>query len=253
MYHYKNMRHLKFISLLIALFVCTNVLAANNNTISIQIPTQLSNGEDLAMPLKILILLSVLSLAPAILVTTTAFTRIIIVLSMLRHALGMPETPPNQVLISLALFLTLFTMMPVINKVNEQAYTPYTNKQVNFREALDLAATPIKDYMVRQTREIDLQLMYELSKKPTPKKLVEISFVQLVPAYMLSELKSAFQIGFIIFIPFLLVDLIVSSLLMSLGMMMLPPVVISLPLKILLFVLIDGWNLIIRSLLGSFH
>ncbi len=209
--------------------------------------------EELATPIKLLILLSVLSLAPAILFTMTAFTRIIIVLSMIRHAIGMPETPPNQVLISLALFLTLFTMMPVIEQVNQQAYQPYTQGKIKQEKAFELATVQIKEFMIRQTREPDLMLMVELSQQEAPKRIEDISLTQLIPAYMLSELKTAFQIGFVIFLPFLLIDLVVSSVLMSLGMMMVPPVVISLPLKVLMFVLIDGWNIVVRALIGSFH
>lgn len=210
-------------------------------------------AQELATPIKLLILLSVLSLAPAILFTMTAFTRIIIVLSMIRHAIGMPDTPPNQVLISLALFLTLFTMMPVVEQVNKQAYQPYTSGQLKQDKALEIAVSQFKDFMIRQTREQDLMLMVELSQSAAPKKIEDISMTQLIPAYMLSELKSAFQIGFIIFLPFLLIDLVVSSVLMSLGMMMVPPVIISLPLKVLMFVLLDGWNLVVRALIGSFH
>ncbi len=207
----------------------------------------------LATPLKLLALLSVLSLAPAILFTMTAFTRIIIVLSMIRHAIGMPDTPPNQVLISLALFLTLFTMMPVAEQINRQAYQPYQQGQIKEDKALALATGQVKQYMLRQTREQDLALMVELSHGAAPQEFDDVSLTQLIPAYMLSELKTAFQIGFVIFLPFLLIDLVVSSVLMSLGMMMVPPVVISLPLKVLVFVLIDGWNLVVRAVIGSFH
>ncbi|TCS37732.1 flagellar biosynthetic protein FliP [Paucimonas lemoignei] len=209
--------------------------------------------QDLGMPIKLLILLSLLSLAPAILFTMTAFTRIIIILSMIRHAIGMPETPPNQVLVSLALFLTLFTMMPVLEQINKQAYQPYTSGQLKQEKALEIATAQVKEFMIRQTREQDLMLMVELSQTPAPQKIEDISMTQLIPAYMLSELKTAFQIGFVIFLPFLLIDLVVSSVLMSLGMMMVPPVVISLPLKVLMFVLIDGWNLVVRAMIGSFH
>ncbi|MBC7379718.1 MAG: flagellar type III secretion system pore protein FliP [Burkholderiaceae bacterium] len=208
---------------------------------------------ELATPIKLLLLMSLLSLAPAILFTMTAFTRIIIVLSMIRHAIGMPETPHNQVLISLALFLTLFTMTPVIEQVKTQAYEPYTRNEISSDKALDLAVAQVRNYMIRQTREPDLMLMVELSHQEAPAKLEDVGMTQLIPAYMISELKTAFQIGFIIFLPFLLIDLVVSSVLMSLGMMMVPPVTISLPLKILMFVLIDGWNIVIRALVGSFH
>ena len=203
--------------------------------------------------LKILLGLTVLSLAPALLVSVTAFIRITVVLSMLRHALGMQETPPNTVLMSLALFLTLFTMSPVITQVNQQAFQPFMDGKLEAAPAFDLGLKPIRDFMVRQTREQDMQLMVEIAKAPTPATVDDISTVQLIPAFMLSELRSAFQIGFVIFLPFVLIDLIVSTILMSLGMMMVPPVTISLPLKILMFVLIDGWNLVIRALLGTFN
>lgn len=203
--------------------------------------------------LKILLGLTVLSLAPALLVSVTAFIRITVVLSMLRHAMGMQETPPNTVLMSLALFLTLFTMAPTITKVNDQAFKPFMDGKMEASAAFDTGIKPIRDFMIRQTREQDMQLMVEIAKAPTPNTVDDISTVQLIPAFMLSELRAAFQIGFVIFLPFVLIDLIVSTILMSLGMMMVPPVTISLPLKILMFVLIDGWNLVIRALLGTFQ
>jgi flagellar biosynthetic protein FliP len=200
----------------------------------------------------VLLGLTVLSLAPAILMSMTAFVRIVIVLSMLRHALGMQETPPNTVVISLALFLTLFTMSPVLQKINADALQPYLAGKLAPEKAATVGVAPLRDFMVRQTREQDLALMLELAKAPQPASVEDISLVQLIPAFMLSELRAAFQIGFVIFLPFLLVDLIVSSALMALGMMMVPPASISLPLKILMFVLMDGWNLVVRALLGTF-
>ncbi|MES2538650.1 MAG: flagellar type III secretion system pore protein FliP [Pseudomonadota bacterium] len=211
-----------------------------------------SNGE-VANALKIVLLLTVISLAPAILIAMTSFTRIIIVLSMLRHAMGMQETPPNTVLVSLALFLSLFTMLPVFTQINEQAFKPFNENKMAPEAALAAGTRPLKDFMIRQTREQDLLLMVEISRSEPPKDINDVALVQLVPAFMLSELKSAFQIGFVIFLPFLLIDLIISSVLMAMGMMMVPPVMISLPVKILMFVLIDGWNLIVKSLIGSFH
>jgi len=196
--------------------------------------------------------LTVLSLAPAILMSMTAFVRIVIVLSMLRHALGMQETPPNTVVISLALFLTFFTMSGAFQEVNTKAFQPYMAGKLTTEQATENAIKPMREFMVRQTREQDLALMVELSKASPPKVIDDISLIQLIPAFMLSELRSGFQIGFVIFLPFLLIDLIVSSALMSLGMMMVPPASISLPLKILMFVLIDGWNLVVRALLGTF-
>lgn len=210
------------------------------------------NGGDLAMPLKILLGLTVLSLAPAILMSMTAFVRIVVVLSMLRQALGMQETPPNTVLVSLALLLTFFTMAPTAQQVQAHALQPYLAGTLAAEPAMAAAITPLREFMVRQTREQDLSLMVDLAKGKQPETIEDISMVQLVPAFMLSELRTAFQVGFVIFLPFLLVDLIVSSSLMALGMMMVPPASISLPIKILMFVLIDGWNLVVRALLGTF-
>lgn len=209
-------------------------------------------GGEVASAVKILLGLTVLSLAPAILMSMTSFIRIVIVLSMMRHALGMQETPPNAVLVSLALFLTFFTMSPALTDVNKNALQPYFAGTLNTEQALQRGIGPLREFMVRQTREQDLALMVELAKAPQPRTVDDIGMIQLIPAFMMSELRAAFQIGFVIFLPFLLVDLIVSSALMSLGMMMVPPASISLPLKVLLFVLIDGWNLIVRSLLGTF-
>ena len=209
--------------------------------------------EEMALALKILLGLTVLSLAPALLVSMTSFVRIIIVLSMLRHALGMQETPPNTVLISLALFLTLFTMTPVLDQMNARSFGPFMSGKLSAERALEEGMKPMREFMVRQTREQDFSLMVQLSKKPMPETVDGISNTQLIPAFMLSELRSAFQIGFVVFLPFLLIDLVVSSILMSLGMMMVPPATIALPIKILMFILIDGWNLVIRSLIGTFQ
>ena len=209
-------------------------------------------GGEVSTALKLVLALTLISLIPGILVAMTAFTRIIIVLSMLRQALGMQETPPNVVLIGLSLFLTLFTMMPVATTVSEKAVMPYLADRIPLEAAVREAAAPMREFMVRHTRERDLALTVELAKAQPPKAIEEIQFVHLVPAFMLSELRTAFQIGFVIFLPFLLVDLVVSSVLMSMGMLMVPPVVISLPIKILMFVLIDGWSLVVRSLVGSF-
>jgi flagellar biosynthetic protein FliP len=230
-------------------------LAANVNLPGIQIQLQdgAGQGQDLALALKIMLGMTLLSLAPSILLVTTSFTRIILVLSMLRQALGMQQTPPNVVLIGLALFLTAFNMMPVIDAVNDQAYRPYTAGTIGIEQALTRGVAPVREFMLRQTREEDLALMLELSHKPMPQRAEDVALPALIPAFMLSELYTAFQIGFIVFIPFLLVDIVISSLLMSLGMMMVPPMMISLPIKILMFVLIDGWNLIVRSLMSSFH
>ncbi|MDH0422920.1 MULTISPECIES: flagellar type III secretion system pore protein FliP [Delftia] len=203
--------------------------------------------------LRIVIGLTLLAVLPALLVCVTSFLRIIIVLSMLRHAIGMNETPPNTVLIGLALFLTMFTMAPVLEQVNREAVQPFMEGRAGMQEGFAKGMAPLRDFMVRQTREQDLALMVELSKAEPPASMDDISNVQLIPAFMLSELRAAFQIGFVVFLPFLLIDLIVSSVLMTLGMMMMPPTTIALPIKVLMFILIDGWSLLLRALVGSFH
>ncbi|WP_230411438.1 flagellar type III secretion system pore protein FliP [Collimonas humicola] len=210
-------------------------------------------SDDTALAIRVVIGMTLLAVLPALLMSLTAFLRIIIVLSMLRHAIGMQETPPNTVLIGLALFLTLITMQPVLQKVNDDAFQPFMQGSISMDGAYAKGLPPIRDFMVRQTREQDLALMVELSKAKAPRNMDDISNVQLIPAFMLSELRAAFQIGFVIFLPFLLIDLIVSSILMALGMMMMPPTTIALPLKILMFVLIDGWSLVLKALVGSFH
>jgi flagellar biosynthesis protein FliP len=208
---------------------------------------------DTSSAVRIVLALTLLAILPSLVVCVTAFLRIVIVLSMLRHAIGMPETPPNTVVIGLALFLTLFTMNPVLQKVNNEALQPFMSGKIGIQQGLDTAVKPLREFMVKQTREQDLALMVEISKSKRPTSIDDISNLQLIPAFMLSELRAAFQIGFVIFLPFLLIDLIVSSILMSLGMMMMPPVTIALPIKILMFVLVDGWSLIVKALVGSFH
>jgi flagellar biosynthesis protein FliP len=208
---------------------------------------------DTSQAVRIVLALTLLALIPSLLVCLTAFLRIIIVLSMLRHAIGMPETPPNTVLIGLALFLTLFTMNPVLQTVNREALQPFMEGRIGVQDGAAKATRPLREFMVRQTREQDLALMVELSKSPPPATIEDVGLLQLVPAFMLSELRAAFQIGFVIFLPFLLIDLIVSSILMALGMMMMPPTSVALPVKVLMFVLVDGWSLIVKALVGSFH
>ncbi|MFI4962598.1 MAG: flagellar type III secretion system pore protein FliP [Legionellales bacterium] len=210
--------------------------------------------EDSVSPaLQAFALLTVLSLAPSILIMLSSFTRIVVVLSLLRTALGLQQTPPNTVLISLSLFLTLFTMMPVAKTIYVTAYQPYEAHRMDAQTALNKAEQPLKAFMLKQTREKDMRLIVELAKETMPSSAAKIKLYQLTPAFLLSELQTAFQIGFMIFLPFLLVDLIVSGILMTMGMMMLPPMSISLPIKLLLFVLIDGWDLVVQALVGSFH
>lgn len=201
---------------------------------------------------KLMLLLTVLSIAPGILILMTSFTRIIIVLSFVRTALATQQMPPNQVLVGLAMFLSFFIMAPTFQEVNEQALTPLFNEEINLEQAYERASIPFKEFMSAQTRQKDLALFLQYAKADTPKSVQEIPLTALVPAFAISEIKTAFQIGFMIFIPFLVIDMVVASVLMSMGMMMLPPVMISLPFKILLFVMVDGWYLVVKSLLQSF-
>ncbi|SOB93081.1 flagellar biosynthetic protein FliP [Ureibacillus xyleni] len=201
---------------------------------------------------KLLLLLTVLSLAPSILILMTCFTRIVIVLSFTRTALATNQMPPNQVIIGLALFLTFFIMAPTFQQVNEQALQPLFDEEIGLEEAYDRAALPFKEFMAQHTRQKDLELFLSYNQAERPASVEEIPLTMLVPAFALSEIKTAFQMGFMIFIPFLVIDMVVASVLMSMGMMMLPPVMVSLPFKILLFVLVDGWYLVIKSLLQSF-
>jgi len=208
-----------------------------------------SSANTVSTSVKLLLLMTVLSLAPSILILLTSFTRIVIVLSFVRTSLGTQQAPPNQVIIGLALFLTFFIMAPTFSQVNKEALTPLFNDKITLEQAYDKAQVPFKEFMSKQTRQKDLQLFLDYAHEKQPK---DIPITTLVPAFALSELKTAFQLGFMIFIPFLVIDMVVASVLMSMGMMMLPPVTISLPFKILLFVLVDGWYLVIKSLLESF-
>ncbi|HPZ29837.1 MAG: flagellar type III secretion system pore protein FliP [Limnochordia bacterium] len=213
----------------------------------------LENPGELTAALQILIALTVLTLAPAILILMTSFTRIVVSLSFIRNAIATNQMPPNQVIIGLSLFLTFFIMAPVFSDAYTNGVAPYLAGEVDFENALNLTLEPIREFMFKHTREKDLAIFLEARGEPQPEIKEDVSFLALVPAFVISELKTAFQIGFMIFIPFLVIDMIVSSILMAMGMMMLPPVMISLPFKILLFVLVDGWNLVVRSLLVSFY
>jgi flagellar biosynthetic protein FliP len=210
------------------------------------------DGKGVSETVRITTLLTVLSVAPALIVSMTAFIRIVIVLSIIRHAFGMPETPPTPVLISLALFLTVFAMLPTLQTINQDALQPFMHGSIELAQALDRSTTPIRQFMLRQVREDELKLVYELSRQPLPQTPAEVSLLQLTPAFILNELRVAFQIGFVVLLPFLLIDLVVSSVLLSLGMLMVPPATIALPLKVLMFVLVDGWGLVLRGVLGSF-
>jgi flagellar biosynthetic protein FliP len=216
----------------------------------------LSGGEaepgSISLALEILFLLTILSVAPAILLTVTCFTRIIVVFSFLRHAMGTPQMPPNQVLVSLAIFMTFVIMMPVGKEINNTALQPYLAEEIGFTDALHRAEQPLRTFLFRHTREKDLSLFFTILKMERPANRDEVTTLVLVPAFMISELRTAFQIGFLIYIPFLILDMVIASILLSMGMMMLPPVMISLPFKVLLFVMVDGWNLLIFSLVNGF-
>jgi flagellar biosynthetic protein FliP len=207
---------------------------------------------DVALSLQILLLLTVLTLAPTILVLMTSFTRIIVVLSFVRTALGTQSNPPNQVLLGLALFLTFFVMSPVIEDINKNALQPYLGAKISQAVALDRAQKPLRAFMFRQTREKDIAVFYSISKEPRPARQEDVPTYLLVPAFTISELKTGFEIGFAIYIPFIVIDMVVASVLLSMGMMMIPPVLISLPFKILIFLLVDGWNLTVSALFASF-
>lgn len=208
--------------------------------------------EDYTVTLQILLLMTALSFLPAMLMMMTSFTRIIIVFAILRQALGLQQSPSNQILIGLSLFLTFFIMTPVLDRVNEQAIQPYISEQISARQALENARVPFHDFMISQTRESDLELFFRISGRDKVQGPEDVPFSILMPAFITSELKTAFQIGFIIFIPFLVIDIVVASVLMAMGMMMLSPLIISLPFKIMLFVMVDGWGLIIGTLAASF-
>ena len=225
---------------------------------AVNLPTLSLGVKDAATPaevstaLQVLFVLTILSVAPAILLMTTAFTRIVIVLGFVRQAMGTQNTPPNQVILGLALFLTFFVMSPTLNAINTQALQPYTKEQITQQQALERSVQVMREFMFSQVQENELQLFIDITKEEQPTDKKDISSMILIPAFMLSELKRSFQMGFMIYVPFLVIDMLVSSVLMSMGMMMLPPIVISLPFKLLLFVLVDGWQLVIGSLIKSF-
>ena len=212
-------------------------------------PAGLSASSDVV---RTSLLLTLLAILPAILISMTSFVRIIITLSMVRHAFGMPETPPNPVLISLALFLTAFSMGPTLTKLNAQSVQPFLGGQINAQDAMSRGSPPLRDFMLAQTRDSDIAAVYALAKTPVPDRADQVDILKLAPAFIMNELRVSFTIGFVILLPFLLIDLVISSILLALGMMMVPPATISLPIKLLMFVLIDGWSLIIQGVLGSF-
>lgn len=241
-----------FILLLLALL--PGIVLADNTTLPALITSPATGGgQTWSLSIQTLVFLTSLSFLPALLLMMTSFTRIIIVLSLLRQALGLQTTPPNQVLIGLALFLTLFIMGPVFDKVYTVAWQPFTSNQINFQQAIDRGSAPLKTFMLHQTRQADLALYVKLSHSPALQGPEDVPMRILVPAFATSELKTAFQMGFAIFIPFLVIDMVVASVLMSMGMMMVAPSIVSLPFKIMLFVLVDGWQLVLGSLAQSFY
>lgn len=216
-------------------------------------PETLNNQTDFTYPVQLAYFLTILAMAPALILMMTGFTRIVIILSFVKNAMGVQQAPPNIVVIGLSLFLTFFVMSPVIDEINKNAVEPYLNEEISWEQAIKSGEKPVKDFMFRQTRPKDLNLFLSIKGITTVENYEDIPMHVLVPAFAISELKSAFQVGFIIYIPFLIIDMVISSILMAMGMMMLPPVIISLPFKILLFILVDGWNLIVGSIIQGFR
>jgi len=252
-------KFIKFSSLLLiafigvfACFIAANAQQVGIPNININVGGTANSPQEFSKGIQILIMLTVLTLAPSILIMTTAFTRIVIVLSLVRQAMGTPQLPPSQVIVGLALILTFFVMSPTINEINTTAYQPYMTGKITQQVALKKGVEPLRQFMFRQTQESDLALFVRMSKIPNPKSTMDIPTYILLPSFIISELKTAFKIGFMVFIPFLIIDIVVSSILVSMGMLFLPPVMISMPFKIILFVLIDGWHLIAKSLIMGF-
>lgn len=245
------MRRLSWMLLMLTLMPSSPLLAAGVDAFSVT--TNAQGGQTYSITIQILALMTVLTVLPALLLTMTSFTRIMIVLSLLRQALGTAQVPSNQILLGLSLFLTVFIMMPVFDKVNTEAVQPYLEEKIDVTTAIEKASAPFRQFMLKQTRETDLELFIRISGKEGIESPEDTPFSLLLPAYVTSELKTAFQIGFLIFLPFLVIDLVVASVLMSMGMMMLSPMIISLPFKLMLFVLADGWSLIMEMLAASFY
>jgi flagellar biosynthesis protein FliP len=235
------------------------LFAQNAGGVTMPIPkiafdvTQAKGPKDVALSLQILFLLSILTLAPSIIIMTTAFTRVVIVLDFVKRALSLQQMPPNQVIVGLSLFLTFFIMAPTFTEMNDKALQPYLNGRISNQQFFDRGMAPLRDFMFRQTREKDIALFVKLSKIEKPKNKNDIPSYCLIPAFMISELKIAFEIGVFLFMPFIVIDMIIASVLMAMGMIMLPPVMISLPFKLILFILVDGWNLLIYELVRSFR
>lgn len=249
----KHHRHTRILALLLCAGWIFSEASAAPGIEAVTVTTNPAGGQTYTVTIQILVLMTLMTLLPAMLFTMTAFTRVVIVLALLRQALGTAQTPSNQILLGLSLFLTVFIMLPVFEKVNQEALQPYLNEEIEAMAALEKASIPFRAFMMRQTRETDLELFLRISGKDDIDSPEAIPFSLLLPAFVTSELKTAFQIGFLIFLPFLVIDLVVASVLMSMGMMMLSPLIISLPFKLMLFVLADGWSLIIEMLAASFY
>jgi len=249
-------RILVLLAALLALLALVEPAVAQQSPLQITTSAMAGGRTQYSVPVQTLLFLRLLSFLPAMLLMTTSFTRIVIVLSLLRMALGTQASPPNQVVVGLALFLTLFVMGPTFDRIHDQAYVPYSEQKISFEQAVSAGSAPLRDFMLKHTRETDLALFARVAKVEPASALVaaasELPMRVVIPAFVTSELKTAFQIGFMVFIPFLIIDMVVASVLMSMGMMMLSPVLVSLPFKLMLFVLADGWNLLIGSLVASF-
>jgi len=255
LFHNKKKRQLivLFLSIVVLFILVGNVLAADFTLPSFKFGIEKGGDPgDVSVLLQIVFLLTVLTLAPAILILTTSFTRLAVVFSFLRQAVGTQQTPSNQIIAGLALFLTFFIMMPIWQQINNNALQPYLHEEISQEVALKKAINPIRNFMFKQTREKDLALFIKMAKLNKPKNEDDIPTTVLIPAFVISELKTAFIIGFVLFVPFLIIDMVVASVLLSMGMMMLPPIMVSLPFKLMLFVLVDGWNIIVGSLVKSF-
>jgi flagellar biosynthetic protein FliP len=253
--HHRIARRSARPALFIVLIIFLSLLVSGCSTVpgvSLTVDGQSSDPKQVTSGVQLLVLMTVLSLAPTVLILGTSFTRIVIVLSMVRTAIGTPSVPPNQVIIGLSLLLTFFIMAPVYKQMDETAIQPYLNEQIDQDAALKKVQVPIREFMFKQTREKDIQLFIDMGNEPQPATLEDIPSVSLFPAFVISELRTAFTMGFVIYIPFLVIDLVVSSILLSMGMMMLPPSLVSLPFKLLLFIMVDGWYLLVQSLVLSF-
>ena len=242
-----------FVLIIIACFLGDNVVWAASGIDAVTVTTNPQGGQTYTVTIQILALMTMLTVLPTLLLTMTSFTRIMIVLGLLRQAIGTAQAPSNQVLLGLSLFLTVFIMMPVLEKVNSQAVQPYLEEKIDITSALEKASEPFRAFMLKQTREVDLEMFMRISGQEDFDSVQDVPFSLLLPAFVTSELKTAFQIGFLLFLPFLVIDLVVASVLMSMGMMMLSPMIVSLPFKIMLFVLADGWSLVLEMLAASFY